>query len=103
MSLDALKSFFSEDNAEPIEEHQEAKETTDNPILTAHMERERKSRELYFEMADNIKKSEKLRAKINKSFKAGTPREEILKDCLECISLMTGDSVFYRQNIKYFK
>ncbi len=103
MSLEALKSFFSEDNTEPIEEPEEVKEEQDNPVLTAHIERERQSRELYYKMADNIKESERLRSKINKDFKAAAPREEILKDCLKCISLMTGDSVFYNQNIKYFK
>jgi len=49
---------------------------------------------------ENIKKSERLRAKINKAFIAGAPLEEILRDCLEVISLMTGDTVFYKQNIK---
>ncbi len=52
---------------------------------------------------ENVKKSERLRAKINKDIKAAAPMEEILKDCIECISLMTGDKVFYTQNIKYLK
>lgn len=103
MSLEALKSFFSEGNAELIEEHEETKETQDKPILTGYIEREKQNRELYYEVASNIKESERLRAKINKDFKAAAPREQILKDCLKCISLMTGDSVFYNQNIKYFK
>lgn len=103
MSLDALKSFFSEAEPKTIEEPKEIKKEKVTPILTAHMEREKQSRELFFKMAENIKRSERLRCKINKDFKNGVDPIEILKDSLECISLMTGDSVFYRQNIKYLK
>lgn len=103
MSLDALKSFFSEEKPKAIEEPKETIKERTNPILTAHIERERQNRELFFKIADNIKKSEALRCKINKDFIAGVDHEEILKDCLECISLMTGDTVFYRQNIEYIE
>jgi hypothetical protein len=103
MSLDALKSFFSEDNTKPIAKHREDKKEEHSPILTAYIERENQTRELYFKMAENIKKSEQLRCKINKDFIKGVDPMEILKDCLECISLMTGDTVFYKQNIKYLK
>ncbi len=103
MSLDALKSFFSEVEPKAIEEPQETIKERGSPILTAHIEREKQSRELYFEMAENIKRSERLRCKINKDFIAGVDHELILKDSLECISLMTGDRVFYNQNKKYLK
>ncbi len=103
MSLEALKSFFSEGNTGPGAKVKEDKQKPISPILTGHIEREKQSRELLFYLADNIKKSEQLRIKINKDFIAGVPREAILKDCLECISLMTGDKVFYNQNIKYIK
>ena len=52
---------------------------------------------------ENIRKSERLRCKINKDFKSGTPIELILLDCLEVISLMTGDTVFLKQNRKYLE
>lgn len=103
MSLEALKSFFSEVEPKAIEEPKETIKEQVTPILTAHMERERKSRELFFEMAENIKKSERLRCKINKDFKNGVDPIEILKDSLKCISLMTGDTVFYNQNIKHLE
>lgn len=103
MSLDALKAFFKEDNKEAIETPKEVKKEQVTPILTAHIEREKQSRELFFEIAENIKRSERLRSKINKDFIAGVDHELILKDCIECISLMTGDSVFYNQNKKYLK
>lgn len=103
MSLDALKSFFSEDNNQDIGKDKEVTKERPDLILTAHIEREKKSRELYKEMAKNIKESERLRSKINKDFKAGADPVEILKDSIKCISLMTGDTVFYKQNIKYLE
>lgn len=101
MSLDALKSFFSEDNTKPIEKVKEVKKENHTPILTARIEREKKTQELFKHLQDNIKKSERLRCKINKDILANAPVEVVLKDCIECISLMTGDSVFYKQNKKY--
>jgi hypothetical protein len=101
MSLDALKAFFSEDNTTPKETPKEDKKEQHTPILTARIEREKKSLELFRYLQDNIKKSERLRCKINKEIAANAPIEEVLRDCIECISLMTGDRVFYIQNIKY--
>jgi hypothetical protein len=103
MSLDALKAFFSEDNTTPKETPKEDKKEQHTPILTARIEREKKSLELFRYLQDNIKKSERLRCKINKDIAAGEPMQGILKDCLKCISLMTGDTVFYEQNIKKIK
>lgn len=103
MSLDALKSFFSEDKNEGKENIKQGKEKPINAVLTAHIEREKRNREAYKEIAENIKKSEQLRCKINKDFKNGVDPIEILKDCLKCISLMTGDTVFYNQNIKHLE
>jgi len=103
MSLDALKSFFSEDKNESKENIKKEENKPINPVLTAHIEREKRNREAYKEIAENIKKSEQLRCKINKDFIAGTDYKEILKDCLKVISLMTGDTVFYNQNIKHLE
>lgn len=49
---------------------------------------------------DNIKKSEMLRADINKSIRAGEDPTEILKKAVECIALMTGDKAYYTHAIK---
>ena len=103
MSLDALKSFFSEGDNKDKGNIKPEKEKPVNAVLTAHIERERRNREAYKEIAENIKASERLRCKINKDFIAGVDHELILKDAIECISLMTGDTVFYNQNIKYIK
>lgn len=70
----------------------------DKDIMLKKMEIERLT-----DVYENIKVSERLRAKINKDIAAGEPMEGILKDCLKCISLMTGDTVFYEQNIKKIK
>lgn len=100
MSLEHLQAFFSEDNNKSIQEYLKEDRKQSNPILTAHIQREKRSRELYFKVADNIKRSEYLRSKITKDIKAARPKEDILLMAIECIGLMTGDMVFYNQNIK---
>lgn len=52
--------------------------------------------EVYSEYQENIKKSEMLRAEINKS----NDLKEMLSKALECISLMTGDETFYKINVR---
>lgn len=52
--------------------------------------------EVYKKYQENIKKSEILRAEINKS----SDLQEMLLKSLECISLMTDDEVFYKLNSK---
>ncbi len=103
MSLSHLQSFFSEVQAEPIEEHREEVQEPNKVILTAHIDRDKRNRELYKEMSSNINKSEKLRMEINKEIKANAPNKDILLMALKCISLMTGDKTFYRQNIEHLK
>lgn len=51
---------------------------------------------VYIEYQENIKKSEILRAEINKS----SDLQEMLLKSLECISLMTGDETFYKINAR---
>lgn len=62
-------------------------------------EREDKSN-IWSQVAGNIKKSEQLRGQINKALHDGQPANQVLAMALECIGLMTGDMVFYRQNIE---
>lgn len=52
----------------------------------------------YKKQQENIKKSEQLRAEINKNIQAGEPVYKVLLKAIECISLMTGDRVFYDMN-----
>jgi rubrerythrin len=97
MALEALKAYA--DAQQPKKQTQQPPEPV-NKVLTAHMDREKQSWELYKKMADNIRLSELLRCKINKDVKAGAEIYNLLVDALKCISLMTGDTVFYEQNIK---
>jgi hypothetical protein len=53
---------------------------------------------IHKEIANNISKSQHLRAEINKDITAGADTHSILLKTLECIYLMTGDSVFYCTN-----
>lgn len=52
--------------------------------------------ETYKKYQENIKKSEILRAEINKS----SDLQEMLLKSLECISLMTSDETFYKINTR---
>lgn len=52
----------------------------------------------YKEQQQNILKAGQLRSRINKATAAGDPPEELLLMALECISLMTGDPLFYKTN-----
>lgn len=53
-------------------------------------------REMYKRYQENVIKSDVLRCEINKS----SDIKEMLVKLLECISLMTGDEVFYKINSK---
>jgi hypothetical protein len=50
---------------------------------------------------NNVKKSEELRIWILKGLKRGETQETLLLKALECISCMTGDSVFFEQAKNY--
>lgn len=52
---------------------------------------------IYREYQHNIKESESLRTAILKGAKAGEPPVALLLKAVKCISLMTGDTVFYSQ------
>ena len=52
----------------------------------------------YKKQQENVKKSERLRAEINKGIQAEEPIYKVLLKAIECISLMTGDKLFYDMN-----
>lgn len=52
----------------------------------------------YKKQQENVKKSERLRAEINKGIQAGEPIYKVLLKAIECISLMTDDKLFYDMN-----
>lgn len=49
-------------------------------------------------IAENILKSERMRAEINKAITRGDEAHSVLLKALECIYLMTGDELFYNTN-----
>lgn len=102
MSLEVLKAYSKEqqNQAENIPFPGKPKMKPQNVVLTAHMELEQKRLELYRHVQENIRKSSQLRSKINKDIQAGANHYSVLLDAIQCISLMTGDTVFYEQNIK---
>lgn len=53
--------------------------------------------QVYQEYQSNIKKSEELRAEILSGVKNGEPPADLLLKACKCISLMTGDTLFYNQ------
>lgn len=54
------------------------------------------AREIYKKYHDNIRLSEQLRIEINKE----TDVKTICEKAIKCIYLMTGDEVFYKNNIR---
>lgn len=52
----------------------------------------------YREQQENIRRAKQLKADINKSIPAGEPIYKVLLKAIECISLMTGEKLFYDMN-----
>ena len=55
-------------------------------------------RDRYREHQENIRQAGQLRAEINKGVQAGEPIYKLLLTAIECISLMTGEKLFYDMN-----
>lgn len=53
---------------------------------------------VYKEHQENIRRAGQLRAEINKDIQAGEPVYKLLLKAIECISLITGDRVFFDMN-----
>lgn len=100
MSLDHLYDFFSESNDKDIQEHEQEETKSTQPILTARNELNEKSKVVYEELSENIRISEELRREITKGIKNNRSIDDLLKDSLKCISLMTNDKIFYKQNVE---
>ena len=60
----------------------------------------RKAEEMYTTYQQNIKRAGTLRSEILKGLRAGEDPRAILLKAVECISLMTGDTVIYSQSKK---
>lgn len=101
MGLEALKAYAVNQASKDFEDKpNQPLIEPENKTLTAHIERDKQTWEYSKKQAENILKSERLRCKIYKDVKAGADTYSLLIDAIKCISLMTGDTVFYDQNIK---
>lgn len=73
-----------------------------NPIAE-QKEAEARYREVYSAYQEAIRRSEGLRAEITKGILQGEAVYNLLLKAIECISLMTGETLFYNQNREQIK
>ena len=66
--------------------------------LDAEKQERERMREMYSTYQDNIKRAGSLRADILKGIQRGEDPLALLLKAVECISLMTGDTVIYEQS-----
>lgn len=99
-------------NIETAEKVKDATGGTLDPLKSIgvkyrHINREKedleRARQIYREYNDNRRKAGTLKGEINKAINAGEDITEILLKALECISLMTGEKLFYDINQKKLK
>lgn len=81
-----------------VEQKVEVKEEPVKRYIRIERDKEilRQAEEVYKKYQENIKVSEHLRAEINKE----TDIKAMCEKALRCIALMTGDEVFYKNNIR---
>lgn len=74
-------------------------------LISLAREKEDRQRlaDAYKTYQDNIRKSGSLRTDILKGVQAGEPAQKLLLKAVECISRMTGDTLFYSQIEKDLK
>lgn len=79
----------------------------DNPVynpIKRKEEQEQMNFDMFKEYQKNINLSEQLRCSITKQIQSGQQDTyKLLIDAIKCISLMTGDTVFYNQNVDKLK
>ena len=115
MALEALKQYAEEQNQATREEIERLtkndalkRPTSDEkargnikPLVSKENVTEATQERLaagYREQQENIRRAKQLRADINKSIPAGEPMYKVLLKAIECISLMTGEKLFYDMN-----
>lgn len=86
---------------EPAQRASEAPESPQSDLATIKLQRDKedhqKNLEVYREYQDNIRRSGQLRSELLKGVKAGEAPQSLLLKAVECISCMTGDTLFYNQ------
>ena len=115
MALEALKQYAEEQNQatraeiERLTKSDALKRPTSNeknkgnikPLVSKENVTEALQERLagtYKEHQENIRRAGQLRANINKNIQAGEPIYKVLLKAIECISLMTGEKLFYDMN-----
>lgn len=115
MALEALKQYAEEQNqatraeverltknkAVKADLSHEKQRGNINPLVSKENVTEALNERLaagYREQQENIRRAKQLRADINKSISAGEPIYKVLLKAIECISLMTGEKLFYDMN-----
>lgn len=115
MALEALKQYAAEQNQatqaeiEKLVKNNAVKRPTSHlktigntkPLVSKENVTEALQERLagtYREHQENIRQAGQLRADINKGVQAGEPIYKLLLTAIECISLMTGEKLFYDMN-----
>ena len=115
MALEALKQYAAEQNQatqaeiEKLVKNNAVKRPTSHlktisntkPLVSKENVTEALQERLagtYREHQENIRQAGQLRAEINKGVQAGEPIYKLLLKSIECISLMTGEKLFYDMN-----
>jgi len=72
-----------------------------NPV-SAQREAEAKQNAVWQAYQEAIKKAGQLTGEITKGIQSGEKTEDLLLKAIECISLMTGDKIFYEINNSHY-
>jgi hypothetical protein len=95
MKLDfSVLDSITADNIKP----QEQEQAKAYHKIDKQKQQQEEAFKIHKETADNISRSQHLRAEINKDITAGADTHSILLKALKCIELMTGDTVFNNVN-----
>ena len=95
MALEALKAYAIAQTPKDIKEEPQRATEPESKTLTSYIKRDKQVWEYNKKQSENIIKSEHLRTKINRELIKGEDISLLFIEAIECISLMTGDKVFY--------
>lgn len=115
--LEELNSDFSDKKEQTDGNTEKAIKTLTGPnkavqghneeaALTPRKERQRdalRAKAIYKEYGEAIRESDQIRAEIMQGLKQGTAPEILLLKAMKCISVITGDRLFYEQGKSYIQ
>lgn len=120
MALEALKKYAQEQNQATQEEIERLTKNERHRSPTRHENKpshikplaskenvtealQERLAGMYKVPQENITKAGQLRAEINKGIQSGEPIYRVLLKAIECISLMTGEKLFYEMNKEHLQ